>query len=143
MLESVQRALRALARLPAWALLGLIWLYQRLVSPVLPAVLGPSCGCRFYPTCSHYAAEAVRTHGALRGAWFAVRRLARCTPRHSGGFDPVPPPTPRRAPICARMKNASLRKNARPTRHERTRDQLPCLPVSSVSQASPVSLSSK
>jgi putative membrane protein insertion efficiency factor len=79
-----------LASLPARALLGLVWVYQRAVSPVLPAVFGPSCGCRFYPTCSHYAAEALRTHGALAGTWLALKRLAKCTPRHPGGIDLVP-----------------------------------------------------
>ena len=79
-----------LTRLPATFLLGLVWLYQRAVSPVLPAVFGPTCGCRFAPTCSHYAAEALRTHGALAGTWLALRRLLRCTPLHPGGFDPVP-----------------------------------------------------
>lgn len=81
----------AIVQLPARALIGLIRIYQRLVSPVLPALFGPNCGCRFAPTCSHYAADAVRTHGALRGAWLAARRLVKCTPLHPGGFDPVPP----------------------------------------------------
>lgn len=89
---------RRLARLPAAGLLGLVWLYQRTVSPVLPAVFGPACGCRFAPTCSHYAAEAVRTHGAITGSWLALRRLLRCTPLHPGGFDPVPPA---RRPVCS------------------------------------------
>src|SRR3954464_10824758 len=66
----------------AQGLLGLVWLYQKTLSPVLPALFGPTCGCRFYPTCSHYAAEAVRTHGALFGSWLAVRRLLKCTPLH-------------------------------------------------------------
>ncbi|MBW8780880.1 MAG: membrane protein insertion efficiency factor YidD [Verrucomicrobia bacterium] len=90
------------ARLPARALLGLVWLYQRTLSPVLPALFGPACGCRFHPTCSHYAAEAVRTHGALTGAWLAARRLLRCTPLHAGGFDPVPAPRRARRPVCLR-----------------------------------------
>ena len=47
--------------------------------------------CRFLPTCSGYAVEAVRTHGALRGSWLAVRRIGRCHPWNLGGFDPVPP----------------------------------------------------
>jgi uncharacterized protein len=78
--------------LPAAGLLGLIWLYQRTLSPALPVVFGPACGCRFSPTCSHYAAGAIRNHGALRGSWLAGRRLVKCTPLHPGGFDPVPAP---------------------------------------------------
>jgi putative membrane protein insertion efficiency factor len=58
--------------------------YQALVSPLLP----PSC--RFTPSCSQYALEAVRRYGALKGSWLAARRLARCHPFHPGGFDPVP-----------------------------------------------------
>jgi hypothetical protein len=89
----------------ASVLLGLIWLYKKLVSPVLPAIFGPSCGCRFRPTCSHYAAEAVRTHGAIRGAWLAARRLLKCTPLHPGGFDPVPAPGQlRRPPTCEKVR---------------------------------------
>jgi uncharacterized protein len=88
-------------RIPAFGLLGTIAVYQRLFSPVLPALFGPGCGCRFAPSCSHFAAEAVRTHGALRGAWLALRRLARCNPWHPGGLDPVPVKAtpPRCAPI--------------------------------------------
>lgn len=67
-------------------LLGLIKAYRYLLSPLL----GPSC--RFYPTCSAYAVEAIDTHGALRGSWLAVRRILKCHPWHPGGIDPVPPP---------------------------------------------------
>lgn len=69
----------------ARVLLLLVKGYRRGISPLLP----PSC--RFYPSCSEYAAEALRLHGAGRGLWLAVRRLARCGPWHPGGYDPVPP----------------------------------------------------
>ncbi|MDQ4148770.1 MAG: membrane protein insertion efficiency factor YidD [Actinomycetota bacterium] len=59
--------------------------YQRLVSPLLPS------RCRFVPSCSSYAIEAIRVHGPGRGAWLTVRRLARCQPFAQSGFDPVPP----------------------------------------------------
>jgi putative membrane protein insertion efficiency factor len=91
-----------LLRLPAQGLLGLVWTYQHTLSPVIPAVMGPACGCRFYPTCSHYAAEAVRTHGAVRGVWLSARRLLRCTPLHPGGIDFVPAPRRSTRPTCAR-----------------------------------------
>jgi putative membrane protein insertion efficiency factor len=73
-----------IVRLPRLVLATLIRAYQRLLSPLLP----PSC--RFYPSCSQYALEAVTRHGALRGSWLAARRLVRCHPFHPGGFDPVP-----------------------------------------------------
>ncbi|MEP6871609.1 MAG: membrane protein insertion efficiency factor YidD [Anaerolineaceae bacterium] len=65
-------------------LLWLIRVYQGSVSRVLPA------SCRYEPTCSAYAREAIGRHGALRGMWLAVRRLARCTPWGGSGYDPVP-----------------------------------------------------
>jgi len=58
--------------------------YQRAVSPLLP----PSC--RFHPSCSAYAIEALEKHGAARGSWLTARRLCRCHPLHPGGYDPVP-----------------------------------------------------
>ena len=59
--------------------------YQILVSPFLAPA------CRFHPTCSAYAIEALDTHGALKGSWLAAKRVARCHPWNDGGFDPVPP----------------------------------------------------
>jgi len=100
---------RLFVSLPARSLLGLIWLYRHSLSPVLPVVCGPACGCRFHPTCALYAADAVRTYGAVRGSWLAVRRLLKCHPLHSGGFDPVPP-SPRRAPSCRAVLQAALKR---------------------------------
>ncbi|MHB1096119.1 MAG: membrane protein insertion efficiency factor YidD [Gemmatimonadaceae bacterium] len=58
--------------------------YQVALSPLLPS------SCRYYPTCSHYAIEALEKHGALRGGWLALKRIGRCHPFRPGGFDPVP-----------------------------------------------------
>lgn len=65
--------------------LGALRAYKRLISPVLPPA------CRFAPTCSEYATEAIEKHGLLRGGTLAARRLLRCGPWHPGGYDPVPP----------------------------------------------------
>lgn len=72
--------------LGARMLAGPIIAYRRWISPALPA------RCRFYPTCSAYAVEALSTHGALRGVRLAIWRLLRCQPFNAGGYDPVPPP---------------------------------------------------
>jgi len=64
--------------------------YRRWISPALPA------RCRFYPSCSAYALEAVSRHGAIRGTGLAIWRLLRCQPFHPGGYDPVPEPGRRR-----------------------------------------------
>ncbi|SDX47128.1 hypothetical protein SAMN05421881_10025 [Nitrosomonas halophila] len=64
--------------------IGLIKLYQYCVSPLTP----PSC--RFYPTCSNYAQEALGKYGLVRGLWMSVRRVLRCHPWNQGGYDPVP-----------------------------------------------------
>jgi putative membrane protein insertion efficiency factor len=75
---ALDRALRALLlfAIAAWRTAG-------------RPLVGPSC--RFAPSCSQYALDAIEAHGALRGAWLAARRVARCHPLHPGGFDPVPP----------------------------------------------------
>jgi uncharacterized protein len=69
-------------------LIGAVRFYSRAISPALPP------RCRFYPTCSAYAAEAIEVHGAGRGSWLALRRLLKCAPWHPGGVDPVPPARP-------------------------------------------------
>ena len=68
----------------AWLLIGMLRLYRTFISPLYGQV------CRYHPTCSAYALEAVQTHGAIKGSWYAVRRLARCHPWAAGGYDPVP-----------------------------------------------------
>ena len=68
----------------ARALIFLVRIYQRLIGPGLPKV------CRFYPSCSSYAVEALARHGAARGSWLAARRILRCHPFHPGGIDEVP-----------------------------------------------------
>jgi putative membrane protein insertion efficiency factor len=78
-----------LVRLPARALSGLIWVYQRTLSPAL-VVISPQSGCRFSPSCSHYARIALEEHGLFAGTALTLRRLAKCGPWHAGGLDPVP-----------------------------------------------------
>lgn len=68
-----------------WLLIGLVRGYQLLISPLL----GPTC--RYYPSCSAYAVQALQVHGAVKGTWLAVRRLLRCHPWSPGGVDHVPP----------------------------------------------------
>ena len=82
--RAVRRRLDVVADLPRRGLVALIRAYQLVISPALPPA------CRFTPTCSQYALEAIRRHGAARGSWLAVRRLARCHPFNPGGFDAVP-----------------------------------------------------
>ena len=67
-----------------WLMLGLVRGYQLLISPLL----GPRC--RFHPTCSHYAIEAIGRFGAVKGGWLAGKRILKCHPFHPGGEDPVP-----------------------------------------------------
>ncbi len=81
-----------------WLLVGLIRCYQFAISPLL----GPTC--RYYPSCSAYAVQAIQTHGALRGSWLAARRLGRCHPWSPGGVDHVPP---RAAPRFSRARTAT------------------------------------
>jgi putative membrane protein insertion efficiency factor len=67
-----------------YLLLGLIRIYQMTFSRLMP----PSC--RFEPSCSHYGYQAIQKHGAIKGSWLAISRIARCNPLNPGGYDPVP-----------------------------------------------------
>ncbi|BBD54294.1 Putative membrane protein insertion efficiency factor [Planktothrix agardhii] len=66
-------------------LITLIKGYRLLISPLFPPV------CRFHPTCSQYAIEALETFGIIQGSWLALKRILRCHPYHPGGYDPIPP----------------------------------------------------
>ena len=79
-----KRLLGILLKVPATIAIALIAMYRFVLSPWLP----PSC--RYLPTCSEYAADALRKHGFLRGSWLGARRILRCHPGHPGGYDPVP-----------------------------------------------------
>lgn len=78
------RALAPLGRAAAWVAVALVRVYQLFISPLLPAA------CRYTPTCSAYAVEALERYGVLRGGWMALKRIARCHPFRPGGSDPVP-----------------------------------------------------
>ena len=77
---------RFLWHLPRNILIIVLKLYRRVISPIYGQV------CRFFPSCSAYALEAVTVHGAIKGSWFAARRVTRCHPWSAGGLDPVPTP---------------------------------------------------
>jgi putative membrane protein insertion efficiency factor len=79
------RIAAAIAALPARCMIFLIKVYRLILSPWV------GNQCRFHPSCSNYAEEAIRTHGALKGGMLTLRRLGRCHPWHEGGCDPVPP----------------------------------------------------
>lgn len=82
--ESLRTVWLTFTRLPAMAARALIRAYQLVLSPFI------GNQCRFHPSCSNYALEAVEAYGALRGSWLAAKRLGRCHPFNPGGFDPVP-----------------------------------------------------
>jgi len=102
----ILHALRGGAWLAGWparaALLALLGAYRHLVSPALGA------RCRFHPSCSAYAEEAVRTHGALKGTGLAAWRVLRCSPLSAGGLDPVPPRREVRAVYDAVVQGESV-----------------------------------
>lgn len=84
MTGALRTAGRIAGRGAAGALILFVRAYQVVLSPLLPAA------CRFHPSCSAYAVEALQKHGAVRGGWLAARRVLRCNPFTAGGYDPVP-----------------------------------------------------
>ncbi|HZD53609.1 MAG TPA: membrane protein insertion efficiency factor YidD [Woeseiaceae bacterium] len=87
---------RAFSRALALPLLALVWLYRRAISPFL------GVNCRYQPSCSEYAAEALEAHGAVKGGWLALKRIGRCHPWGGAGYDPVPPSGSGRGPVGPR-----------------------------------------
>jgi putative membrane protein insertion efficiency factor len=83
-LEGIKGALQAVLRFLGWLLILPIRFYQKYISPLTPAT------CRFTPSCSHYAIEAIRKHGPFKGLALAVWRILRCNPWGGSGYDPVP-----------------------------------------------------
>jgi len=73
-----------IGKLLAWPLLGLVWIYRYTISPLL------GTNCRFEPSCSVYAKEALQRYGGIKGGWLALRRIGRCHPWGGSGYDPVP-----------------------------------------------------
>lgn len=92
--DALVRVARFVVRIPAFVLIAVFRLWQLLASPTYGQT------CRFYPSCSAYGVEAVRRHGAVRGSWLTVRRIARCHPWNPGGVDPVPPTSGRSGDAC-------------------------------------------
>ncbi len=83
-LEGIKGAFQAVLRFLGWLLILPIRFYQKYISPLTPAT------CRFTPSCSHYAIEAIRKHGPFKGLALAVWRILRCNPWGGSGYDPVP-----------------------------------------------------
>jgi putative membrane protein insertion efficiency factor len=81
---------RWVLHVPRYVLIFAIRLYRWAISPAQVLLFGPAGGCRFTPTCSEYALEAIHTHGAMSGSWLAAKRICRCHPWGECGPDPVP-----------------------------------------------------
>ncbi|HAA13169.1 MAG TPA: membrane protein insertion efficiency factor YidD [Cytophagales bacterium] len=91
--------MRIVKKLLSSLLIGLVRVYQLVISPMFP----PSC--RYTPTCSAYAVEAIKIHGPFRGGWLAAKRIASCHPWGGQGYDPVPPRKSKPEEPCCRVEN--------------------------------------
>ncbi|MBM3840723.1 MAG: membrane protein insertion efficiency factor YidD [Verrucomicrobia bacterium] len=89
-------------------LIGAVWCYRRFLSPAKTLVFGPLGHCRYTPSCSGYAFEALKTHGPWLGAWLSLKRICRCHPWGGCGHDPVPPVPQSCQPSCGPKGRASL-----------------------------------
>ena len=83
-MQTLRRLWKLFTRLLARLMLGLRWFYRHCISPFTPAA------CRYTPTCSQYAVEAIKKYGPFRGGWLAFKRILRCNPWGGSGYDPVP-----------------------------------------------------
>jgi len=82
--EIAKTVYKLIIKLLAFPFIIIIKFYQLVISPILPA------NCRYQPTCSHYTVEALKKHGLLKGGWLGIKRISRCHPWGSSGYDPVP-----------------------------------------------------
>ena len=80
----MRRLAKSISTVIAKIMLGIIWFYRHCISPLLPPV------CRYTPTCSQYAVEAIKKYGPFKGGWLAAKRIMRCAPWGGSGYDPVP-----------------------------------------------------
>lgn len=87
--------------------IGMIRVYQLVLSPLKYFLFGSASSCRFQPTCSEYARQAILRHGALRGSWLALRRISRCHPLGGFGHDPVPEKKDCQKPSCCSKKTVT------------------------------------
>lgn len=81
---------RYILKLPRYLGMGFVRVYQYTLAPLIKAITGGQGCCRFYPSCSHYAYEALSKHGLVRGSFLSAKRICKCHPFHPGGHDPVP-----------------------------------------------------
>jgi uncharacterized protein len=107
--NALRRVLRYFRRLPSAFGILVVRIYQLTLSPAKTVLLGPAGHCRFQPSCSQYAVEALRTHGAAAGSWLAVKRVCRCHPWGAFGEDPVPPGKPKVPAAELRVSNVGFR----------------------------------